>query len=71
MGRPGRRIAGVREGAAVPDAFHARVEEGYHRLIRRQPERFAVVGADRPREEIAKEIAEKVLARLTGAEWPQ
>ncbi len=53
------------------DAFHARVEEGYHRLIRRQPERFAVVGADRPREEIAKEIAEKVLARLTGAEWPQ
>ena len=53
------------------DAFHARVEEGYHRLIRRQPERFAVVGADRPREEIAKEIAEKVLARLTEAEWPQ
>lgn len=50
------------------DAFHARVEEGYHQLVRRQPERFAVVDADRPREEIAKDIAEKVLSRLTEAE---
>jgi len=50
------------------EAFHARVEEGYHQLIRRQPERFAVVDADRPREEIAKEIAGKVLARLMKAE---
>ena len=51
------------------DAFHARVEEGYHQLIRRWPERFAVVGADRPIDEIAGEIAEKVLTRLTEAEW--
>lgn len=50
------------------DAFHARVEEGYHRLIDREPDRFAVVNAEGTREEIAAEIAEKVLGRLTALE---
>ena len=46
------------------ESFHARVEDGYHELIKRDPERFIVVNAERTREEIAKEIAEKVLGRL-------
>ena len=46
------------------DSFHARVEEGYHRLIAMDPGRFAVVNAEGDREEIAKEIAGKVLARI-------
>ena len=46
------------------ESFHARVEDGYHQLIARDPERFAVVNAENSREEIAAEIAEKVLFRL-------
>ena len=46
------------------ESFHARVEDGYHELIKRDPERFIVVNAERTREEIAKEIAEKVLGLL-------
>ena len=46
------------------ESFHARVEDGYHELIKRDPERFIVVNAELTREEIAKEIAEKVLGRL-------
>ena len=44
--------------------FHARVEDGYHQLIAMDPGRFAVVNAAGDREEIAAEIAEKVLAGL-------
>lgn len=46
------------------DSFHARVEDGYHRLISRDPGRFLVVDARKTREEVAAEIAEKVLVRL-------
>ena len=46
------------------ESFHARVEDGYHQLIARHPERFAVVNASGTREEIAAEIQEKVLSRL-------
>ena len=46
------------------ESFHARVENGYHELIARDPARFVVVNADRPREEISAEIARKVLDRL-------
>jgi len=48
--------------------FHARVEEGYHRLMGMDPDRFAAVNAEGDREAIAAEIAEKVLARLLEAE---
>ena len=48
--------------------FHARVEEGYHRLMEMDPDRFAAVNAEGDREAIAAEIAEKVLARLLEAE---
>ena len=50
------------------ESFHARVEDGYHMLISRDPGRFVVVDADKDRGEIASEIAEKVLARLMEAE---
>ena len=46
------------------DSFHARVEDGYHQLIARDPERFIVVDAEKSRDEIAGEIREKVLERL-------
>ena len=50
------------------DSFHARVEDGYHQLIARDPDRFAVVNAAGDREEIAEEVARKVLAKLLGEE---
>jgi len=46
------------------ESFHARVENGYHQLIDRDPQRFVVVNAERTRDEISAEIAEKVLTRL-------
>lgn len=50
------------------DAFHARVEEAYHELIGRNPERFVVVDATQDRDTIAGQIAERVLAKLMEAE---
>ena len=46
------------------ESFHGRVEDGYHQLIARDPDRFAVVNAGNTREEVAEEIAGKVLGRL-------
>ncbi len=48
--------------------FHARTEAGYRELIRRDPERFIVVDATQTPEEIGKQVAEKVIARLMEAE---
>ena len=50
------------------DSFHARTEAGYRELIARDPERFIVVDATRTPEEIGKEVAERVIARLMEAE---
>ena len=50
------------------EAFHARVEEGYHALIARNPERYVVVDARGDRDEIAKTIAGAVLERLMANE---
>jgi dTMP kinase len=50
------------------EEFHARVEEGYHELIARNPERYVVVDARSDRDEIAKAIAEAVLEKLMAAE---
>lgn len=46
------------------ESFHARVEDGYHRLIAMDPDRFAVVNAEGDRDSIAATVAEKVLNRL-------
>ena len=50
------------------DSFHARVEDGYHQLIARDPDRFVVVDAGKTRDEIAAEIQEQVLTRLMKTE---
>ena len=50
------------------DSFHARVEDGYHQLIGRDPDRFVVVDAAKSRDEIAEEIQDKVLTRLMRSE---
>ena len=49
---------------AEAESFHARVEDGYHQLIARDPDRFVVVDAGKTRDEIAAEIQEQVLTRL-------
>ena len=53
---------------AEREEFHARVEEGYHELIARNPERYVTVDARGDREEIAERIRTAVLARLMEAE---
>ncbi|MCR5567313.1 MAG: dTMP kinase [Clostridiales bacterium] len=50
------------------ESFHARVEDGYHQLIARDPDRFVVVDAAKTRDEIAVEVQEKVLNRLMESE---
>jgi len=50
------------------DSFHARTEAAYRELIARDPQRFVVVDATQMPEEIGREVAEKVLARLMEAE---
>lgn len=50
------------------ESFHARVEDAYHDLIRRDPNRFVVVDATMKPEEIGNEVAGKILARLMEAE---
>ncbi len=66
----GRRLA-----ESVPDRmererddFFSRTEEAYHALIARDPARYIVVDAAGDRDEIAQEIAGKVLSRLMEAE---
>ena len=50
------------------EAFHARVEAGYHALIARDPSRYFVVDARGDRQAIAEKIAGAVLKRLMEAE---
>ncbi|MHB1033336.1 MAG: dTMP kinase [Pirellulales bacterium] len=50
------------------DAFHARVRDGFLKESLRQPDRIAVVNADRPIEVVQAEIRTRVLAMLQGTE---
>lgn len=50
------------------ETFHARVEDAYRELIRRDPERFLVVDASKDRDAIAEQIGQGVLATLMEAE---
>lgn len=50
------------------DSFHARVEEAYHELIRRDPGRFVVADAKLPPEALGETIARQVLEKLMEAE---
>lgn len=47
-------------------AFHKRVRAGYHQLAAEEPERWIIIDCSRGLEEIQAELAEKVLARITG-----
>jgi dTMP kinase len=44
--------------------FHARVRAAYLRLAEEEPDRFLVIDASRPVEEIAQEIRDRLAARL-------
>lgn len=44
--------------------FHCRVREGYHALLREDPARWAVVNAERTREEVQQALREIILERL-------
>ena len=63
--------AGIRSWMTGPDrlereqpAFHERVREGFLALAHRHPERYLVLDAARPVDELATEIAAAVQARL-------
>lgn len=49
-------------------SFHGRVEQAYHELIARDPQRFIRIDADRPQEVIAEELLRRVLERLSELE---
>ncbi len=50
------------------DAFHARVEQGFHQLAKENSERYAVISANADIETIAGRVTEIVLARLREAD---
>ncbi len=50
------------------DSFHARTEAAYREMIARDPARFIVVDATKAPEEVGRETARQVLARLMEAE---
>ncbi len=49
---------------AEPQAFHARMRNGFLELARSSPERFVVLSTERAREEVAAEIQSKVEREL-------
>jgi dTMP kinase len=49
-------------------AFHERVRAGYLELAEAEPWRWQVIDADRPRDEVAEDVAEAVLAFLGASE---
>jgi dTMP kinase len=49
-------------------AFHERVRAGYLELAEAEPWRWRVIDADRPRDEVADDVVEAVLAFLGASE---
>ncbi len=45
-------------------AFYERVRQGYHELVRKEPQRWVILDASRPPEEVQKELRRIVLSRL-------
>jgi dTMP kinase len=45
-------------------AFHQRVRQGYHQLVRAEPDRWVVINAGQPPELVQAAIREVVLSRL-------
>ena len=46
-------------------SFYQRVEAGYRHLIAQQPERWAVIDASRPRDEVHQEVVQAVQRKLS------
>ena len=63
---------GSRRYELEPVAFHKRVREGYLKMAAREPDRWCVIDATRPADEVADEVWRHVSARLAepGAEAP-
>jgi dTMP kinase len=55
-----RRTRSADRLEAEPAAFHLRVREGFHALAKAEPDRYLVLDADRPAEEITRDITERV-----------
>ncbi len=47
-------------------AFHRRVRAGYHQLAAEEPDRWVILDADRPLDEVQEAIREVVVSRLPG-----
>ena len=71
---PGGRVdpEGSRRYELEPVAFHKRVREGYLKMAAREPDRWRVIDATRPADEVADAVWQHVSARLAepGAEAP-
>lgn len=62
---PGRKdIEGHRRFEEAPLTFHTRVRKGFLELARNQPERWIVIDASQPEQQIQDEIWQHVLERL-------
>ena len=60
-----RKLADYRNRLDVQGlSFYRRVEAGYHQLIAEQPERWAVIDASRPREEIHHDVVQALQQKL-------
>jgi dTMP kinase len=66
-----RRAGGPDRIEAAGPAFHARVRDGFLAIAATAPERWVVLDASRPADEIAEEIARLVDDRLGGATGPR
>ena len=55
---------------AEPEAFHSEVRAAFLRRAAAAPERYLVLEADRPRDEVAAAVLAAVLARLDSAPPP-
>lgn len=59
---------GVNRLDAFVLSFHQRVREGYHQIVKTEPERWRVIDASRSFDEVQGELREIVTARLETAE---
>jgi dTMP kinase len=46
--------------------FHQRVRAGYHQLVRKEPERWAVIDANRPFNHVQQDLRKVIHAKLAG-----
>lgn len=62
-----RRIQGGQEMNRIDlegIAFHQRIREGFHKLVASEPNRWIVLDADRPKEQVQADMRRAVLQRL-------